>query len=91
MISLKERARLLEQDKAAIRVSLVEARQRTREQLAKIDRWLMEVQAAKQQVVAEQEEVSKRLWEESAHENERHLSRIRQLELQLAEVHDLLS
>ncbi len=36
---LKERARLLEQEKAAIRASLSEARQRTREQLANLDHW----------------------------------------------------
>ncbi len=88
---LRERARLLGQEKAAIRANLSEARQRTREQLANIDRWLMEVKVANQQIVAERDEVSKRLQEESAHGNERHLSRIRQLELQLAEVNEWLS
>jgi hypothetical protein len=83
---LRERVRLLEQQKAAIRASLSEAQQRTRTQLAKIDRGLMEVTAAKQQLVAEHDEVSKRLQEESAQGNDRRLSRIRWLELQLAEM-----
>jgi multidrug resistance efflux pump len=87
---LRERARLLEQEKAAIRASLSEARQRTREQLANVERWLTEVTAIKQQIAAERDEASKRLQEEGAHGNERHSSRIRQLELQLAEVSALL-
>jgi uncharacterized phage infection (PIP) family protein YhgE len=87
---LRERARLLEQEKAAIRASLAEARQRTREQLANIDRWLLEVTATKQQAATEYDEASKRLQEESAYGHERYLSRIRQLELQLAEVNTLL-
>jgi hypothetical protein len=87
---LRERARLLDQEKAAIRSSLLEARQRTREQLAGIDQWLTEVTAAKQQAAAEYDEVSKRLQEESIHGHERHSSRIRQIELQLAEVNALI-
>jgi hypothetical protein len=87
---LRERARLLEQEKAAIRASLAEARQRIREQLANIDRWLLEVTATKQQAATEYDEASKRLQEESAYGHERYLSRIRQLELQLAEVNTLL-
>jgi hypothetical protein len=88
---LRERARLLEQEKAAIRANLSEARQRTREQLANVERWLMELTATKQQTAAEHGEASKRLQEESAHGAERHASRIRQIELQLAEVNTLLA
>jgi hypothetical protein len=90
LAELRERARLLDQEKAAVRASLSEARQRTREQLANIDQWLTEVTAAKQQAAAEYDEVSKRLEEESIHGHERHSSRIRQLELQLAEVNALI-
>ena len=88
---LRERARLLEQEKAAIRASLSAARQHTREQLADVNRWLMEVKTARQQTVAEHNEVSKRLLEESTLENARHSSRIRQLELQLGEANTLLT
>jgi hypothetical protein len=88
---LRERARLLEQEKSAIRTSISEARQRTREQLTNIERWLMEVTVDRQQATAEHHETSRRLQEESPDENERRASRIRQLELQLAEVSTLLS
>ena len=88
---LRERSRLLEQEKAAIRAGLSQARQRSREQLASIDRWLTKVNAARQQTVAEHEDVSKRLQEESTHEHARHASRIRQLALQLAQVNALLA
>src|SRR5712691_11949888 len=71
---LRERARLLEQEKAAMQTGLLEVRRRTREQLANINQELLEVKAAKQQTVAGYEEVSKRLLAASAHENERHLS-----------------
>ena len=81
--AFRERARPLEQEKAAMRTSLSAVRQRTREQLANITQELLEVKAAKQQTVTGHEEVSKRLLAASAHENERHSSRIRQLELQL--------
>lgn len=87
---LRERARLMEQEKAAIRASLSEARQRTREQLASIDQWLREVAATKQQAAVEYDELSKRLQEESAYGSEQHSSRIRQLELQLAEVNTVI-
>jgi hypothetical protein len=83
---LKERARLLEQEKAAMRTGFSEVQRRIREQLANIKKELLEVKAAKQQTTAEHEDVSKRLRAASAHENARLSSRSRQLELQLAEV-----
>lgn len=83
---LRERARLLEQEKAAMRTGLSEVQRRIREQLANITKELLEVKAAKQQTTAEHEDVSKRLRAASAHENARLSSRSRQLELQLAEV-----
>jgi hypothetical protein len=88
---LKERVRLLEQQKAAIRASLSEAQRRSRTQLANIDRGLREVAVAKQELMAEHGEVSKRLQEESAQGNDRRLSRIRWLELQLAEMNEFSS
>lgn len=91
LAALRERRQLLEREQAAIRTSLLEVRQRTREQLAQIEQWLREVEAAKQQVVAEHAAVSKRLLEANVQKNEQHLSRLRQLELQLAEVHTLLA
>jgi hypothetical protein len=83
---LKERARLLEQEKAAMRTGFSEVQRRIREQLANIKKELLEVKAAKQQTTAEHEDVSKRLRAASAHEDARLSSRSRQLELQLAEV-----
>jgi hypothetical protein len=83
---LKERARLLEQEKAAMRTGFSEVQRRIREQLANIKKELLEVKAAKQQTTAEHEDVSKRLRTASAHEDARLSSRSRQLELQLAEV-----
>jgi hypothetical protein len=83
---LKERARLLEQEKAAMRTGFSEVQRRIREQLANITKELLEVKAAKQQTTAEHEDVSKRLRAASAHEDARLSSRSRQLELQLAEV-----
>jgi hypothetical protein len=83
---LKERARLLEQEKAAMRTGFSEVQRRIREQLANIKKELLEVKAAKQQTTAEHEDVSKRLLAATAHENARLSSRSRQLELQLAEV-----
>lgn len=83
---LRERARLLEQEKAAMRTRLSEVQRRIREQLANITKELLEVKAAKQQTTAEHEDVSKRLRAASAHEDARLSSRSRQLELQLAEV-----
>jgi hypothetical protein len=83
---LRERARLLEQEKAAMRTGLLEVQRRIREQLANITKELLEVKAAKQQTTAEHEDVSKRLLAASAHENARLSSRSRQLEQQLAEV-----
>ena len=83
---LRERARLLEQEKAAMRTRLSEVQRRIREQLANITKELLEVKAAKQQTTAEHEDVSKRLLAATAHENARLSSRSRQLELQLAEV-----
>ena len=83
---LRERARLLEQEKAAMRTGFSEVQRRIREQLANITKELLEVKAAKQQTTAEHEDVSKRLRAASAHEDARLSSRSRQLELQLAEV-----
>ena len=83
---LRERARLLEQEKAAMRTGFSEVQRRIREQLANIKKELLEVKAAKQQTTAEHEDVSKRLRAASAHEDARLSSRSRQLELQLAEV-----
>jgi hypothetical protein len=83
---LKERARLLEQEKAAMRTGFSEVQRRIREQLANIKKELLEVKAAKQQTTAEHEDVSKRLRAASAHEDARLSSRSRQLELQLAEI-----
>ena len=88
---LRERARLLEQEKAAMRTGLSEVQRRIREQLANITKELLEVKAAKQQTTAEHEDVSKRLLAASAHENARLSSRSRQLELQLAEVEAFLA
>jgi hypothetical protein len=83
---LKERARLLEQEKAAMRTGFSEVQRRIREQLANIKKELLEGKAAKQQTTAEHEDVSKRLRAASAHEDARLSSRSRQLELQLAEI-----
>jgi hypothetical protein len=88
--ALKKREVLLQQEKAALQVSLGQSRQTQSQQIGTLERWLIEVKQAREQAVAQHSDIAKRLQQENGNASERQQSRVRQIELQLEEVNQLL-
>ena len=88
---LKERERLLREEMAQLETAVLSSGKSKDHLLDNINVWLQDLRLEKQQVENERDRLNHVLEDEKEHANERHLSRIRQLQFELAEVNALLS